>query len=184
MNRNRRICIGGQTSRKSGMKSRKSERDGINRGIPESGSRAKILGLGRKNVLGMGVTSSPNCFLEQLRAESSWKTSKFPDEPLFNSLKHMRPTSTLGFCASAPQHASCLGLFVSWCPCFLSGLPSCPSQCELTSLVHPCILTPGSCPEASPVKTPVCRMNETWSISQTPARLPWLTSHPIQKLAS
>ena len=72
MNRNRRICIGGQTSRKSGMKSRKSERDGINRGIPESGSRAKILGLGRKNVLGMGVTSSPNCFLEQLRAESSW----------------------------------------------------------------------------------------------------------------
>ena len=128
MNRNRRICIGGQTSRKSGMKSRKSERDGINRGIPESGSRAKILGLGRKNVLGVGVTLSPNCFLEQLRAESSWKTSKFPDEPLSNSLKHMRPTSPLGFCASAPQHASCLGLFVSWCPCFLSGLPSCPSH--------------------------------------------------------
>lgn len=63
--------------------------------------------LGRKDGLGMGVgwvTLSSNCYLEQLRAESSQKTPKFPEVPSFKSLKHITPLPSQGFCASAPQH--------------------------------------------------------------------------------
>lgn len=63
-NRNTRISwerAGGncQSNRKSGLKHRRSERGGMNKGIPESGNHAKIWGLRRKDgVAGQGNTKS------------------------------------------------------------------------------------------------------------------------------